>query len=192
MAIWARMMARLVGLVGICLCALGASKCVFVSNTGGTSGIGIGSSTSSGGMGGGTGYATTLVLRNSSGMTSNSFLMAEPIRFDVEIQNQANQATTLQFSTAQIYDFVVVDAGTNRLRWRWSDGMAFAQVATQLTFAAYGSRSYSIVWNGILSDGTQLPSGSYQARGMIVADNFLTDPLLPSDLGSPLVSFTVR
>jgi hypothetical protein len=43
-----------------------------------------------------------------------------------------------------------------------------------------------------LSDGTQLPVGSYRARGVIVVNNFLSDPLVSSPLGSNIVNFTVR
>lgn len=189
-----RIMARLALIVGASLVTFGASKCVFVSNTGGT-GIIAGSSSSGssgGGSGGGTGFNTTLVLRDASGNVSNSFLMGHAIRFDLAIDNQSAMAATLQFADAQIYDFYVLDAGTRRVRWRWSDGMDFAQMATQLTFPGYSSKDYSITWNGVLAIGTQLPAGNYQARGVIVADDFTGDPLLASNLGSNVVSFTVH
>lgn len=189
-----RIMARLALIVGASLVTFGYSKCVFVSNTGGT-GFVAGSSSgggSSSGTGNGTGFNTTLVLRDTSGNVSNSFLMGQSIRFDLAIENQSGLSTTLQFADAQIYDFYVLDAGTRQVRWRWSDGMSFAQVATQLAFPAYSSKSYSIVWNGVLSNGTQLPAGNYQARGVIVADDFTGDPLIASNLGSNVVSFTVH
>src|SRR5262249_42876884 len=132
------------------------------------------------------------VLRDTSGNVANSFLMGQSIRFDLAIENQGGLPTTLQFADAQIYDFYVLDAGTRQVRWRWSDGMSFAQMATQLTFPAYSSKAYSIVWNGVLANGTQLPAGSYQARGVIVADDFTGDPLIASNLGSNVVTFTVR
>jgi len=182
-------MARLALVVGASLLTFGYSKCVFVSNTGGT---GVIAGSSSSGSGGGTGFATTLVLRDTSGSPANSFLMGEAIRFDLAIENQSAVSATLQFADAQIYDFFVLDAGTRRVRWRWSDGMTFAQVATQLTFPGYSSKAYSISWNGVLANGTQLPAGNYQARGVIVADDFSGDPLLASNLGSNVVNFTVR
>ena len=43
--------------------------------------------------------------------------------------------------------------------------MAFTQVPTQLTFAPLSTKSYSVTWNGVLSDGTQLPAGNYRAQG---------------------------
>jgi len=186
-----RIMARLALIVGASLVTFGYSKCVFVSNTGGT-GLIAGSSSSGGGNGNGTGFNTTLVLRDTSGNVSNSFLMGQSIRFDLTIENQGGLPTTLQFADAQIYDFYVLDAGTRRVRWRWSDGMSFAQMATQLAFPAYSSKAYSVVWSGVLADGTQLPAGNYQARGVIVADDFTGDPLIASNLGSNVVSFTVH
>ena len=116
-------MARLALVVGASLVTFGYSKCVFVSNTGGTAGIASSSSSGSGG-GNGVGFNTTLVLRDASGNVSNSFLMGQAIRFDLAIENQGAITATLQFADAQIYDFYVLDAGTRRVRWRWSQAPA--------------------------------------------------------------------
>ncbi len=107
-----------------------------MSDTGGTGGGTIGSAS----------YSTSLLLRDSTGTQVISFVMGEPIRFDLEIDNTANQAGTLQFSDAQIYDFYVLDADDSVTRWHWSQGMVFGPANSQLSFAAYGSKSYSIVW----------------------------------------------
>jgi hypothetical protein len=188
-----RMMARLALAVGIAALTLGTySRCSFVSNTGGTGSIGDPGPGNGNGSGNGYGYDTTLVLRDSSGTATGSFVMGEPIRFDLEITNLDNVAKNLQFPDAQIYDFYVLEAGSSRVRWRWSQGMAFTQVHSQLIFTPNSSRSYSVVWNGVLADGSQLPAGNYRARGAIVAEDFSADPLRNSDLGSNVVNFTVR
>jgi intracellular proteinase inhibitor BsuPI len=179
------MMARLALAVGAATLSSGYSSCTFISGDG--SAIGTG-----GGPNAGTGYQTTLVLRDSTGTNTSSFVMGEPIRFDLEIRNLDNVAKTLQFPDSQIYDFYVLEAGTARLRWRWSEGMAFSSANSQLLFTASSSRSYSVLWNGVLRDGTQLPAGNYRARGVIVAEDFAGDPLRASDLGSNVVDFTVR
>jgi hypothetical protein len=180
-----RMMARLLVVIGASLVIFGYSKCVFVSGDGsgapGSSGSGFGND-----------FSTTLALRDSSGSTATSFAMGEPIRFDLEIQNRANSNATLQFPDAQLYDFYVLEAAGSRVRWRWSDGMSFTQAATRLTFSPYATKAYSVAWNGVLADGTQLPAGSYRARGAIVADQFGGDPLVDGDLVSNMVNFTVR
>ena len=49
-----------------------------------------------------------------------------------------------------------------------------------------------MLWNGVLSDGTQLPPGNYRAQGMLVSDESASDPIAAGDLDSPLVNFTVR
>jgi intracellular proteinase inhibitor BsuPI len=170
-----RMMARLMLVVGAALLTFGYSSCTFVSNTGGTGG--------SSGSGVGDGFSTTLVLRDSSGTATSSFVMGEPIRFELEIQSRTTRATTLQFPDSQIYDFYVLDAAGSGVRWRWSEGMTFTQVSTQLSFAPLSSKSYSVTWNGVLGDGTQLPAGNYRAQGIIVSDD---------QQDSNLVPFTVR
>jgi hypothetical protein len=182
----AAMMARLAVLVGICLTCSGYYSCSF--NSGG--GVLSGASSSSGG-GSGT-FTSTLVLRDSSGVESASFSLGEPIRFDFEIRNRTMNTVSVQFDDAQIYDFVVVDAGTSRVRWQWSDGQPFAQVTTEVSFAPDASKSFSVAWDGILPDGSKLPAGSYHARGVMVFDEFAADPLTPSQMGSILESFTVR
>jgi hypothetical protein len=179
-------MARLLLVLGASLMTFGYSKCVFVSGDGGAL------VSSSSGSGFGDDFTTTLVLHDSTGSVSTSFVMGEPIRFDLEIQNRTNRTSTLHFPDGQIYDFYVLDAAGPRRRWRWSDGLSFTQVATQLSFAPYSTRAYSVTWNGVLADGTQLPAGSYRARGVIVSDMFGGDPLVDGDMVSNPVFFTVR
>ncbi len=188
MAFRAGILARLALTGAICLVSFGYSKCAFVSDTCGT---GVVSSSSGGPPISGT-LQTLLGLRDSTGTLTNDFRFGESIRFDLEVRNRTGQTVNLVFDDAQVYDFVVMDAVTNRVRWRWSDGMAFAQVRTELVFDPYSSKAYSVVWNGVLADGTQLPPGSYRARGALVFDEFASDPLTPNDQGSPIVNFTVR
>ena len=127
-----------------------------------------------------------------TGAATTSFTMGQAIQFDLGVLNQSSQPDTLQFPDAQIYDFYVIDANTTRVLWQWSQNMSFTQVATSVYFAPNSSKSYSVTWNGVLDDGTQLPAGSYRARGVIVANDFTSDPLMTNDLGSNIVNFTVR
>lgn len=179
-----RMMTRLLPILGAALVTFGYSSCVFVS--------GDGSAGGSGGAGFGDDFATTLVLHDSTGSTTTSFVMGEPIRFDLEIRNRGNQTSTLRFPDGQLYDFYVLDAAGSRIRWRWSDGQSFTQAPAELTFPPYATKAYSVTWNGVLADGTQLPAGNYRARGAIVANDFTGDPLVDGDLVSNMVLFTVR
>jgi hypothetical protein len=44
----------------------------------------------------------------------------------------------------------------------------------------------------VLADGTHLPPGNYQARGVMVFAGYQNNPLAPSEFGSPLEPFRVR
>ncbi|HEX5161390.1 MAG TPA: BsuPI-related putative proteinase inhibitor [Steroidobacteraceae bacterium] len=181
-----RMIARLTLLAAIALCTMGYSKCAFVSDTGGTGGM-------DNGAGSGTGtFQTTLVLRDSAGVATTDFTFGQAIRFDLEVRNRTGTTVNLVFPDSQIYDFVVLESTSARVRWRWSQNMAFTQVETTLAFAPYSSRSYSVVWDGVQADGTQLPPGDYRARGVLVFDEFASDPIAANETGSALVNFTVR
>jgi hypothetical protein len=193
------MIARLALLVGIGLCTLGNyASCSFNSGPNvGAPGYGTSSSsTGSGGMasGGpaGNNFQSTLVLRNVSGVETGSFVFGEPIRFDFTVENLSARQMRVSFPDAQTTDYLVVNDGTTQVRWMWSEGQAFAQVSTELVFEPYASKSFSLTWSGTLRDGTNLPVGSYQARGLMVYDGYKTNPLAPSEFASPLQPFTVR
>ncbi len=176
------MMARVGLILGAAFMTFGYVKCTFLGTPDATA---TGDTT-------GSDFSTTLTLSNSSGAADTNFTYGQAIQFDLQVLNQNTQADTLQFTDAQIYDFYVLDANDDTVRWQWSTNQTFAQVATTLTFAANSSKAYSVLWNGVLPDGTQLPAGSYRARGVIVAVDFTGNPLMTSDLGSNVVSFTVQ
>ena len=142
--------------------------------------------------GNGASFTTVLILRDSNGAEKSSFMFGEPIRFELSITNLTDHPTTLQFNDAHTNDYLVVDNATHHLRWLWSQGMAFTQALTSITLDANATRTFTITWNGILADGTQLMPGTYQARGALVFDAFANDPLASGELGSPLKTFTVN
>ena len=177
------MMARLALLVGICLVTLGnVAFCSFNSGpVGGT-----------GGPDGNDNFQSTLILRDVSGVETSSFVFGEPIRFDFAVENLTDRQLRISVPDAQTTDYLVVNQGTTQIRWAWSDGQSFAQVRTEVVFEPFASKSFSMTWNGNLSDGTNLPPGDYQARGLMVFDGYESNPLAPSELAAPLVPFTVR
>jgi hypothetical protein len=182
------MIARIGVAVGIAFCTFGYSACVFKS--GDTSGGG--GSGDDGGVIDDATFSTTLILRNSSGVATTSFVMGEPIRFDLEVLNRTNRTVNLQFPDGQIFDLYVFPANGSQVLWRWAADQAFPQVVTELSFPPDSSKAWQVSWNAALADGTQLPVGSYRARGVIVSSDFDADPLAPDELASPLVDFTVR
>jgi len=182
------MIARIGVAVGIAFCTFGYSACVFKSgDTSGGSGSG-----DDGGVIDDPTFSTTLTLRDSSGVATTSFVMGEPIRFDLEVLNRTNRTVNLQFPDGQIYDVYVFSANSPQVLWRWGADKSFPQVVTELSFPPNSSKAYLLSWNAVLADGTQLPVGSYRARGVIVSTDFDADPLRPDELASPIVNFTVR
>ncbi len=177
------MMARLALLVGIWLIGTGSySSCSFNSGSGSSSGQPVGGDT----------FRSTLTLRNVSGVVTDSFVFGEPVRFDFEIVNRTNVVQRVRFPDSQTHDFLVVNQGTVQILWQWSDGQAFAQVASELVFEPAASKTFTVIWPGTLADGTQLPAGNYQARGTLVFPGFEANPLAPNEMASPLEAFTVR
>jgi len=178
-----RMMARLAMLVGICVVTLGnVAFCSFSSGTDPRPGT--------------PGYVdpfgSSLTLRDASGVETRSFAFGEPVRLDFEIVNLTNQRQSVQFTDGQDHDFVIVNNGTSQIRWKWSQNMAFTQATTELIFEPNASKSFTLYWPGTLADGTQLPAGTYQARGALVFDGFRANPLAPNSMASELETFTVR
>jgi hypothetical protein len=175
------MMARLVLLGGACLLVSG-SQYSCTARSGSVDDDGKPDS----------GFIVTLVLRDSNGTESSSFMFGAPIRFDLTVKNRANQSATLQFNDGHTNDYLVVDSGTARMRWLWSQNMAFTQATQQVTFDPLQTRTFTVTWNGVLNNGNQIMPGTYQARGVLVFDGFTADPMAANELGSDLKSFTVR
>ena len=181
------MIARLTMAVGMAFCTFGYSACVFksgdsVGGVGGDDGDDIGDAT----------FSTTLTLRDSSGVATTSFVMGEPIRFDLEVLNRTSRTVSLEFPDGQIYDVYVFPANSSQVLWRWAADKSFPQVVTEVSFPPNSSKAYILGWNAVLADGTQLPVGEYRARGLFVSSDTEADPLSPNELASPVVNFTVR
>jgi hypothetical protein len=184
------MMARLALLIGIGLVTAGNyAACAFSSGPNG--GVYPTVPGSPGTPGVGT-FSSTLSLRNVSGVETRSFVFGEPIRFDFEIINRTNAQQRVQFPDAQTHEFLVANQAATQIVWKWSDGQAFAQVATELVFEPYASKTFTLIWPGTLADGTNLKVGNYQARGALVYPGFEDNPLSANDMASPLEAFTVR
>jgi hypothetical protein len=177
-----RMMARLAMVVGIWIATGAYTSCSFKSGAGPLPGE----------PDDGDSFTSTLTLRDVSGVETGSFVFGEPVRFDFEIVNLTNREIRVPFPDTQDHDFIIVNGGSTEVRWKWSQNMAFAQVNSELTFLPYASKTFSLYWPGTLADGTQLPAGTYRARGALVFDGLRADPLAPNEMGSEMESFTVR
>ncbi len=177
-------MARLTLLVGILLVTLGSDfRCSTSSGFDDDDGDNNGS---------GPTFTTTLVLRDATGIETRDFDRGETIVFELSVRNRTGDTVNVQFDDAQQSDFVVVDDGSPTLRWRWSDGRAFAQVVTELSFAPRETRTIRVEWTQQLADGSTLPSGNYEARGVLLFPEFQTDIFATHEMGSALREFTVN
>lgn len=182
-------MARLGLLIGVGL-LMGFSQ--FSCSSGGTGRVIGGDDRPDNGSGNGPTFTSSLVLRNSAGVESYRFDSGETIRMDLSVRNRSAQTVHVQFRSAQQTDFVVIDDGGSTVRWRWSDGRMFAQVSSELTFDAFETKIFTVDWDQVTASGALLSRGHYEARGVLLFEEFAANPLAPHEQGSPLRPFEVR
>jgi len=182
-----RMMARFALLIGVWLSTTGTvAFCSFRSGPGAGDPIPIPTPQD------GDTFGSSLTIRDMSGAESRDFVFGEAIRLDFEIVNLTNQRQTVKFVDGQDHEFVVVNSGTTQVRWKWSQNMVFTQATTEMVFEPNAARAFTLYWPATLADGTQLPPGTYQARGALLFAGLRSNPLAENEMGSPLETFTVR
>lgn len=141
---------------------------------------------------GGPTFVTDLTLRNSAGNVTDQFAPGETITLELTVRNRSDLDAVLEFASGQQFDFVVLDSGTSRVRWKWSQGKAFTQANSELLFAPDQTRTISVQWDQRGNDGQPVALGNYEARGVLIFGQFASDPLFPHQLGSPLRRFSIR
>lgn len=104
------------------------------------------------------------VVPSELGATMNVRVEGDTVRLVLHVTNLTDDAVTLEFATAQRYDFEVsrVDGG---VVWRWSDEMMFAQVEGRETLEPGESRRYEETWVAPTA------AGSYVATGRLTSGN---------------------
>lgn len=173
------MMSRLAILGGICLFTMGSQyRC---SSGDGSLNVGDDNAT----------FSVTLILRDSSGTATNSFRFGDPIRFELTVQNNTNRAQQIDLPSGQVYDFVVLNPGTQNTRWKWSSNRGFTQATIQVDFAPNEIRTYTFPWSGVLDDASLIMPGTYEARGMLAYLRYSSDWRASDELASPLRTFTI-
>lgn len=176
-----RMVSRLLTVLGLLTLCLGATSSSCSLNDG------------NGSSGSRPSFVADLSLRNSRNEIVETFSRGEPITMVLTIRNRLDTPASVEFSSARTSDFVVVREGSNNVVWQWSKNQtAFAQVATTLLFAAGETQTFTTVWNQRDNDGTLLRTGSYEARGALVYDNFDSKPLETNQMASTLKRFTTN
>jgi hypothetical protein len=88
-------------------------------------------------------------------------VIRDSVQLVLHATNPTSRPLTLEFSTAQRYDFVVSDANGREV-WRWSADQMFAQALGREVLAPGATRQYREVWVGARP-------GRYIARGQVPA-----------------------
>ena len=109
------------------------------------------------GVASGDGFTVTLSVRPTSGKAGGTFVLA------LKIRNDSGGQRTFEAPSGQTYDFAARDA-SGREVWRWSNGKAFIQVVTPVSFAAGQTRVYDDIW----TTSGQNP-GKYTVEGVFMA-----------------------
>ena len=137
-------------------------------------------------------FVAQLQIQDANGDITDTFDRGETIIFVLTVRNRLDTSASAEFTTTRTSDFVVLRENTDDVVWQWSDGRSFSDVATTIEFAPGETRTFTETWDQILSNGTQLRSGTYEARGVLVFSGFDSDPLRSNQMGSTLERFTIR
>lgn len=93
-----------------------------------------------------------------------AFVQGEPIAMTLGITNCGDEPVTRQYSSSQVYDFLVRDARGQEI-WRWSHDWLFLAVITEQTFQPGETVIYAEAWNQDDNAGEQVPPGMYEVLG---------------------------
>jgi hypothetical protein len=93
---------------------------------------------------------------------SETYRSGQPIHLSLAIENRGADPITLQFFTAQRYDFEIRDSD-GEVVWRWSDTMGFAQVLGAEVLQPGDSILYEEEYLG------RLVPGRYEIVGTVTA-----------------------
>ncbi|HSJ05271.1 MAG TPA: BsuPI-related putative proteinase inhibitor [Longimicrobiales bacterium] len=97
------------------------------------------------------------------GSTMTAAVAGDSVHFELHITNVTGGPVSLEFTTAQRYDFEVAD-GEGVPVWRWSDDMMFAQALGTDVLAPGESRRYAASWRPDGGGGVVVASGRLVAR----------------------------
>jgi Intracellular proteinase inhibitor len=139
-------------------------------------------------------FVATLQLQNTTGEVTDAFERQELVQMILTVRNRRDTTETMDFTDSRTSDFVVVRANTDNIVWQLSQETAApSPTPTTLTFGPNETKTFTTTWDQTDSDsGDQVSTGSYEARGVLVFDEFDQNPLRASQRGSPLEEFTIN
>ncbi len=80
--------------------------------------------------------------------------------------NNGDDPVTLQFNSAQQFDFIAKD-GEGNIVWRWSDGMVFDRGPTTVTLGPDDSITKTVTWEYAKRGGKRVMGGQYLVQGFL-------------------------
>jgi hypothetical protein len=118
-------------------------------------------------------FITSLYVLDTGGQEKSAFSLAQQIQFELNVLNTSSSSQTLYFSSGQMYEFIVREAGTPDVIWRWSHDRAFTQHMHSLTFESGERKTFSALWDQTdsraeFNGGVQVDPGVYEAQGNVV------------------------
>jgi hypothetical protein len=96
----------------------------------------------------------------------NEYSLNETVRFLYTVTNTSDNPVTLKFNTSQIYDFVIMKGNT--IIFKWGIDRMFAQVITEVTIPAHGTKAFSVSWDMVDTKGKKVDTGTYTVRFYLV------------------------
>ena len=137
-------------------------------------------------------FVTQLALINVDDQETDTFDFGERITMQLTVRNTSDNTVDADFLTARTSDFVVVDPNSNAVLWKWSTSQpAFAATPTTLTFQPGETKTFTETWTQTSDNGAAVNPGTYEARGVLVYDDFDLSPLESNNLGSSPTQFTI-
>lgn len=93
-------------------------------------------------------------------LNKTMYRMGESVEIALALINPGTTAADFQFSTGQMYDFIVFRNG--QVVWQWSHGRAFTQALTTLALKPSESKVFREQWDQRDAKAQQVPAGEYE------------------------------
>ncbi len=128
-------------------------------------------------------FRATAITLDAAGKPADVFAPGEPVTLRLTVVNATDVYQTMTFSSAQLYDFVVLD-GKDAEVWRWSFDKVFGPANDRLDFRPRQSVQFEEVWFQFAQDGSVAAAGDYTVKGTMTAET--------PDMPSGTHAFTIR
>ncbi len=119
-------------------------------------------------------------------LNKTMYRMGESVEIGLILTNPGVASADFQFSTGQMYDFIVFRNG--QVVWQWSYGRAFTQAFTTLTLQPQETKVFNERWDQRDIHGLQVPPGDYEMIAEFTATGRLG---VPSRQEGPRLRFRI-